>query len=113
MQDFFNGASLPQGVTFTTIVLLPKKSKACQWSDFRLISLLTILHKIVTKLLENCLSKILPSVILENQSGFVSGWLISDNILLVQELIRKIDHKSRGDNVVLKLDMMKAYNRLN
>ncbi|EOY09179.1 Uncharacterized protein TCM_024576 [Theobroma cacao] len=39
--------------------------------------------------------------------------LISDNILLAQELVGKIDYNARGGNVILKLDMMKAYDRLN
>ncbi|EOY02236.1 Uncharacterized protein TCM_011923 [Theobroma cacao] len=111
--DFFNGTPMPQGVTSTTLVLLPKKPNSCQWSDFRPISLCTVLNKIVTKTLANRLSKILPSIISENQSGFVNGRLISDNILLAQELVGKLDAKARGGNVVLKLDMAKAYDRLN
>ncbi|EOY06956.1 Uncharacterized protein TCM_021518 [Theobroma cacao] len=67
----------------------------------------------VTKLLANRLSKILPSIISENQSGFINGRLISDNILLAQELVGKLDTKARGGNVALKLDMAKAYDRLN
>ncbi|EOY19200.1 Retrotransposon, unclassified-like protein [Theobroma cacao] len=113
VRDFFKGAVFPRGVTSTTLVLLAKKPDAATWSDFRPISLCTILNKIVTKLLANRLSKVLPSLISENQSGFVSGRLINDNILLAQELIGKIDYKARGGNVVLKLDMMKAYDRLN
>ncbi|WRX16205.1 Reverse transcriptase domain - like 10 [Theobroma cacao] len=111
--DFFKGTPMPRGTTSTTLVLLPKKPNACQWSDFRPISLCTVLNKIVTKLLANRLSKILPSIISENQSGFVNGRIISDNILLAQEMIGKINAKSRGGNVVLKLDMAKAYDRLN
>ncbi|XP_017981034.1 PREDICTED: uncharacterized protein LOC108663047 [Theobroma cacao] len=60
----------------------------------------------------NHLAKVLPSMITDNQSGFVGGRLISDNILIAQELIGKIDRKSRGGNVALKLDMMKAYDQL-
>ncbi|EOY17515.1 Uncharacterized protein TCM_042331 [Theobroma cacao] len=111
--DFFKGTPLPRGITFTTLVLLPKKQNASQWSEFHPISLCTVLNKIVTKLLANRLSKILSSIISENQSGFVNGRLISDNILLAQELIGKINARSRGGNVVLKLDMAKAYDRLN
>ncbi|EOY25449.1 Uncharacterized protein TCM_016755 [Theobroma cacao] len=110
--DFFKGTPMPRGVTSTTLVLLPKKPNSCQWSDFRPISLCTVLNKIVTKLLANRLSKFLPSIISENQSGFVNGRLISDNILLAQELVGKLDAKARGGNVVLKLDMAKAYDRL-
>ncbi|WRX24225.1 Reverse transcriptase domain - like 10 [Theobroma cacao] len=111
--DFFQGSPFPRGVTSTTLVLLPKKPNVCHWSEYRPISLCTVLNKIVTKLLANRLSKILPSIISKNQSGFVNGRLISDNILLAQELIGKIDAKSRGGNVLLKLDMAKAYDRLN
>ncbi|WRX16202.1 Reverse transcriptase domain - like 10 [Theobroma cacao] len=113
VKDFFRGARLPKGVTSTTLILLPKKSDAIKWKDFRPISLCTVLNKIITKLLANRLSTVLPSLISENQSGFVKGRLISDNILLAQELIGKLDYKSRGGNVVLKLDMMKAYDRIN
>ncbi|EOY14356.1 Uncharacterized protein TCM_033752 [Theobroma cacao] len=112
VRDFFHGANIPRGVTSTTLVLLPKKSSASKWSEFRPISLCTVMNKIITKLLSNRLAKILPSIITENQSGFVGGRLISDNILLAQELIRKLDTKSRGGNLALKLDMMKAYDRL-
>ncbi|WRX25707.1 Reverse transcriptase domain - like 10 [Theobroma cacao] len=111
--DFFQGSHFPRGVTSTTLILLPKKPNACHWSEYHPISLCIVLNKIVTKLLANRLSKILPSIISKNQSGFVNGRLISDNILLAQELIGKIDAKSRGGNVVLKLDMAKAYDRLN
>lgn len=72
----------------------------------------TVLNKIVTNLLANRLSKILPTIISDNQSGFVSGRIISDNILLAQELIGKLDYKARRGNVVLKLGMMKVYDWL-
>ncbi|KAL0305119.1 UNVERIFIED_CONTAM: LINE-1 retrotransposable element O protein [Sesamum calycinum] len=40
------------------------------------------------------------------------GRLISDNILLAQELIHTLDEKRRYENVVYKLDMAKAYDRV-
>ncbi|KAL0294607.1 UNVERIFIED_CONTAM: LINE-1 retrotransposable element O protein [Sesamum calycinum] len=58
------------------------------------------------------LSMILPGIIAPSQSGFVGGRLISDNILLAQELIHSIGDKKRYDNVVFKLDMAKAYDRV-
>ncbi|EOY19102.1 Uncharacterized protein TCM_043834 [Theobroma cacao] len=38
--------------------------------------------------------------------------MISDNILLVQELMGRLDKKVRGGNLVIKLDMMKAYDHM-
>lgn len=47
-----------------------------------------------------------------NQAGFIKGRSISENILLAQELINDIKKPNRGGNVVIKLDMAKAYNRV-
>ena len=38
--------------------------------------------------------------------------MLHDNVLLVQELIHDINLCTRGGNVVLKLDMVKAYDRM-
>ncbi|KAL2503882.1 Uncharacterized protein Adt_19503 [Abeliophyllum distichum] len=46
------------------------------------------------------------------QSGFISRRLIGDNVLLAQELLHTLDTKVRGGNVILKLDMAKAYDRM-
>ncbi|XP_073121782.1 uncharacterized protein [Henckelia pumila] len=45
-------------------------------------------------------------------SGFVAGRLISDNILLAQEMVHHLDHPIRGGNVIMKLDMDNAYDRV-
>ncbi|XP_027151938.1 uncharacterized protein LOC113751992 [Coffea eugenioides] len=49
---------------------------------------------------------------LPQQSGFVKGRNISENYLLAQEVVVGIGKKARGGNVVLKLDMSKAYDRV-
>lgn len=55
---------------------------------------------------------ILPQIISPEQSGFVKGLNIIKNILLAQEIHHKIDTKIRGSNVMVKLNMAKAYNRM-
>ena len=40
------------------------------------------------------------------------GRQISDNFLLAQELLTNIKKANRGGSVVVKLDMMKAYDRV-
>ena len=69
-------------------------------------------NKIFSKILPARLAAILPKIISTNQSGFVRGRLISNNYLLAQELISNMVSKARGGNVALKLDMMKAYDRV-
>ncbi|KAL0367744.1 UNVERIFIED_CONTAM: hypothetical protein Sradi_3664500 [Sesamum radiatum] len=82
-QDFLNGTPLPVSFTATTIVLIPRSR---------------ILH---------------TDLITSNQSGFVPKRLIGDNILLAQEIMYSISANKIDWNVALKLDMAKAYDRVN
>lgn len=56
---------------------------------------------------------VLPDIISPEQSGFVYGRIIQDNIFLAQELIQSIRKKVRGGNIVIKLDMHKTYDSVN
>ncbi|KAL0373099.1 UNVERIFIED_CONTAM: hypothetical protein Scaly_0991500 [Sesamum calycinum] len=58
------------------------------------------------------LGHVLPKVISLSQSGFVPGRLLSDNVLLAQELIHSLESRRPDANVVFKLDMAKAYDRV-
>lgn len=55
----------------------------------------------------------LPLVISSTQIGYVTGRHIEENILLAQEMVGNINMKRRERNVILKLDIEKAYDRLN
>ncbi|CAI9766758.1 unnamed protein product [Fraxinus pennsylvanica] len=107
--DFFDGDHLPQGFVATIIVLLSKRDGACRWTDFRPISLCTVFNKLITKLLNTRLNTLLSHIISPQQSGFILGRIIGDNVLLVQELFHTLDNRTRGGNTMLKLDMTKAY----
>ncbi|XP_019241989.1 PREDICTED: uncharacterized protein LOC109222035, partial [Nicotiana attenuata] len=58
------------------------------------------------------LGPILPKIISANQSGFVKGRNISQNIMLAQEIVHGIKKPTMGSNVVIKHDMAKAYERV-
>ncbi|XP_075087558.1 uncharacterized protein LOC107813948 [Nicotiana tabacum] len=62
--------------------------------------------------LHNMIGDFLPSLIAPNQSGFVKGRSIFENILLTQEIITDIRLRGKPANVVIKLDMAKAYDRV-
>lgn len=112
VRQFFNGAFLPRSITATSIVLLPKKDNPEAWSDYRPISLCNVSNKIFTKILSEGLAPILPKVIAPNQSGFVKGRLLNDNVLLAQEMFHELHRNNPTPNVALKLDMAKAYDRV-
>lgn len=103
---------MPRSFTATTIVLLPKKDSPILWADFRPISLCNVTNKIISKILTSRLAPILPLVVTPNQSGFIKGRLLSDNVLLAQELVHDISRKLLSPNLALKLDMEKAYDRV-
>ncbi|XP_042026496.1 uncharacterized protein LOC121773661 [Salvia splendens] len=112
IQDFFGGGTMPRSFTSTMIVLIPKKEKPVTWSDYRPISLCNITNKIISKILATRLGPFLPLVTSPNQSGFIKGRLLSDNVLLAQELIHNLGNCSPTPNLALKLDMTKAYDRV-
>ncbi|XP_071933033.1 uncharacterized protein [Coffea arabica] len=75
-------------------------------------SVCNFLNKVISRVFVSWLTRILPCIISPQQSGFVPGRNMSDNYLLTLELIADIGKKCRGRNVVFKLDMAKAYDRM-
>jgi len=71
----------------THLALIPKENRPLTFSRFRPISLCNSSYKILTKILATRLKSILPTLISENQGGFLANRQISDSILLVQEAI--------------------------
>ncbi|XP_027082614.1 uncharacterized protein [Coffea arabica] len=110
-EEFFKGAPQPRGFSSALIVLIPKVPGVTKWQEFRPISLCNQSSKIISKVLTNRLNLLLPKLISPWQSGFVPGRSIADNILVAQKLALDIDRKLRCPNLMLKLDMEKAYDR--
>ncbi|XP_060190654.1 uncharacterized protein LOC132619919 [Lycium barbarum] len=112
VKAFFNGQTLPKSITHTNLVLLPKKNNIEKFADMRPISLSNFINKVISRVVQDKLEGILPSLISSNQSGFVKGRCIIENVLLTQEVVTDIRLRGKPANVVLKLDMAKAYDRV-
>lgn len=96
---FFQGATLPKSVTHTNLVLIPKKDIIHSSSDLRPISVSNSLNKVISRLVHDRIESFLPKLISENQSGFVKGRNISENVLLAQEVISDIRLRGRQSRV--------------
>eukprot|EP00253_Pinus_taeda_P023717 PITA_23717 len=95
----------------TYLALIPKENRPSSFSRFRLIYLCNSAYKIMSKILASRLKPHLPSMISENQGGFLPNKQISYSILLVQEAIHSsLSRKEKG--FVLKLDLANAFDRV-
>ena len=84
-------------------------------SQFRPISLCNVTYKIISKILVNRLKPLMDNLITPFQNAFIQGCQITDNIILAQEIFEFLKKKQKGKwgFRVLKLDMNKAYDRIN
>jgi hypothetical protein len=111
--DAVNSAKLPDGWNDTTVVLIPKVNNPTMVSQFRPISLCNVVCKVISKMLANRFRTTLSDVISDNQSVFVPGRLITDNILLAYKSIHTIKKKQGKRGLcAVKLDMHKSYDRV-
>lgn len=63
---FFCGAELPKYITHTTLVLIPKKKVVNNFNDLRPISLSSFVNKIISKVIQERIDKILHKIISHN-----------------------------------------------
>ena len=94
------------------LTLIPKKCNAVNIKDFRLISLVGSVYKLLSKVLANRLRVVLDNLISETQNSFVGGRQILDSVFIANECLDS-RLKSKILGVVCKLDIEKAYDHVN
>jgi len=88
---YLNHGQLDEGLNTTNIVLIPKVNSPSKLTDYRPINLCNVLYKLIVKVLANRLKFILPQIISPEQSAFVSGRLITDNVIVAFENLHTMD----------------------
>lgn len=94
-------------------MLIPKVKSPEHISQFRPIGLCTVLYKILTKTIVNRLCPLMEKVTRQNQSSFIPGGDITDNIIIAQEVFHSLKRFYGSKyRMVLKIDLEKAYNKI-
>ena len=106
---FANGG-LKREFNQSLIVFIPKSHNSRTVRDFRPISLLGGVYKIIAKILANRIRPLIPKLVHSSQAGFVQGRSLAESCLSVWAGME--EGPKVGDFVFLKIDFEKAYDRL-
>jgi hypothetical protein len=93
------------------ITLIPKSGDRARLGNWRPITLLSSTYKILARTLAEKIQPALTHIIRPNQTGFVEGRSILDNIFMAQEALGWAE-ESEQDLVLLFLDFEKAFDRI-
>ncbi|GLT60633.1 hypothetical protein SLA2020_333910 [Shorea laevis] len=95
----------------TNIILIPKVKNPQTLSQYRPISLCNFVSKIISRIMVNRLQPFLSQIISPEQSAFVPGRMIQDNLVVAHEAFHGFAHRcySKDAYMALKLNIHKAY----
>jgi len=102
-----NGKSVKE-ISNTFIALIPEVESPQGLSDFRPISLVKCLNKVLAKLLANRWRLVTNCVISEEQSTFIQGSQILGGILITNELVDEA-RKLKKELILFKVNFEKNF----
>jgi hypothetical protein len=100
-------ASINKGL----ITLIPKTGDRARFSNWRPITLLGSIYKVLAKTLAERIQSALIHIIRPNQTGFMAGRSILDNVFMAQEALGWAE-ESEQNLVLLLLDFKKTFDRI-
>jgi len=85
--QFHGNRALPRGLFSYFVVLIPKVKNLCCVKEFRPISLLGSLYKLLFKVLAVRVSKVMNPIIFASQSAFLKGRHLVEEVLIVNKVV--------------------------
>lgn len=112
--NFFQVGDIPGSINETLVALVPKVPLPESLNHLRPISCCNFVYKVISKIMVARMKRHMDSLITPNQSAFVGGRLIQDNLTIAHEVFHSLKRRDRRgkDNIAIKLDMSKAYDQM-
>lgn len=108
VEEFWNSGLLPKGSNVVFIALIAKVGNPTGFKDYRPISMVGCVYKIIAKILAHRLKRVMSHLVGPHQSSFIEGRQILDSVLIAGELLDSCK-RSKIPTVLLKLDFHKAF----
>lgn len=107
---FFRTGRMKENIAHSSLVLIPKVPTPTTVTQFIPISVCNFLYKVISKLLAKKMQPFMNSIISHAQTAFIPGREISENIILLREIIHSFEKKnSNSYSFAFKADLAKAF----
>lgn len=110
VKNFFAHDRLLREANTTIIAPIPKK--ATTLSNFRPISCYNTIYKCIARILVMHIMELASCLIGSEQSAFIPGRRIVDNILVAHEIVLGYHSKKGKVRCAMKIDIQKAYDSI-
>ncbi|GKV29208.1 hypothetical protein SLEP1_g38154 [Rubroshorea leprosula] len=111
VHEFHEFGKLNKGLNTSFLVLIPKTENPQKIDEFRPISLIHSMYKIIAKLLANRLRQVMDGLIGEQQMAFLSGRQLSEGVVIANEVLDEAKRK-KLKTFAFKVDFEKAYDKV-
>lgn len=96
IMDFFENGNLSSEMNEIVVSLIPMVPMPKSINHLRPISCCNFIYKMISKIVVARLRPFMGDLISQNQSAFVRGRLIQDNLIIAQEAFHAFKNKTRG-----------------
>ncbi|CAI5523726.1 unnamed protein product [Closterium sp. Naga37s-1] len=108
VNNFARTGEMPESLSTSVTVLLHKKGATDQLGNYRPITLLSVMYKLITKVMASRLKKVLGKVLSKEQHGFLPRKSLADAVSVVADAVEAAN-SGNEDWLLLLVDFQKAY----
>nr|CAD1825938.1 unnamed protein product [Ananas comosus var. bracteatus] len=112
LNSFYNGTTALDEINSSWLCLIPKKNEALLAKDYRPISLVHSMVKLISKVLASRLQNYMDDLINPHQTAFIKGRRIFDNFNSAHILAHHL-YTSKRSAALLKIDFERTFDNIN